>query len=137
MALNPAVLRSSFEVVIGRKPDLTMRFYEILFERQPQLRPLFHRSERKNQVKMLASSLLAVLDHLENAPWLVDTLGAMGAKLLEYEVTAEMYPLIGDALLATLAEVAGSDWTPDVQEAWTDAYGAIAGLMLQGASRAG
>jgi nitric oxide dioxygenase len=43
-----------------------------------------------------------------------------------------MYGWVGASLLATLAEVAGDEWTPELATAWTDAYGAIAGLM-QGA----
>ncbi|MDF2697744.1 MAG: putative hemeoglobin, partial [Labilithrix sp.] len=51
-------------------------------------------------------------------------------------VTDEMYDWVGDALLATLAEVAGDAWTPRVAEAWQDAYAAISGLMMEGARRA-
>ena len=40
-----------------------------------------------------------------------------------------MYGQVGDALLATLAEVAGNDWTPEIRDAWAEAYGAICGLM--------
>jgi hemoglobin-like flavoprotein len=47
-----------------------------------------------------------------------------------------MYGWVGASLLATLAEVAKSDWTPALATAWTDAYGAIAGLMQAGAAEA-
>ena len=40
------------------------------------------------------------------------------------------------SLLATLAEVAGADWSPRLEAAWTEAYGAIAGLMQLGAAAA-
>jgi hemoglobin-like flavoprotein len=77
----------------------------------------------------LTSALVAVLDHLEDAPWLQTTLGALGAKHVGYGVTREMYDWVGASLLATLAEVAGPAWTPDLQGAWSEAYGAIASLM--------
>ncbi|MDH5671645.1 MAG: globin domain-containing protein [Myxococcales bacterium] len=136
MGLNVDVLRSSFELVVETAPDLTSRFYEILFERYPQARPMFHRRPREQQAKMLTEALVAVVDHLEDAPWLSETLGAMGAKHLEYEVTDEMYGWVGESLLATLAEVAGEAWTDEVAQAWTDAYGAISSLMLAGAENA-
>jgi hemoglobin-like flavoprotein len=82
---------------------------------------------------MLAGAIAAVLDHLEDAPWLASTLGALGAKHVEYGVTDAMYDQVGDALLATLAEVAAEAWTPVVAEQWTAAYGAISGLMRAGA----
>ena len=133
MTLDPTILRTSFELVIDRRPDLTVRFYEILFERSPALAPMFRR-DRAAQSRMLSGAIAAVLDHLEDAPWLASTLGQLGAQHVEYGVTDEMYAQVGDALLATLAEVAGADWTPVVAEQWTLAYGAIAGLMQAGAN---
>jgi hemoglobin-like flavoprotein len=62
-------------------------------------------------------------------PWLKDTLGALGTKHVDYGVTREMYDWVGTSLLATLAEVAGPAWTPELQAAWSEAYGAIASLM--------
>ena len=132
MALNAELLRSSFELVVERQPALTPRFYEILFERYPQVKPLFGRSTAK-QAEMLQSALVAVLEKLEDASWLEQTLGAMGLKHIDYGVTDEMYGWVGESLLAAIAEAAGKDWSPELHGAWTDAYGAISGLMLKGA----
>lgn len=136
MSLNVPLLRSSFDLVLEREPALTVRFYEILFERYPQARPMFSRNEPAKQQEMLAKALAAVVDHLEDAPWLESTLGAMGAKHIDYGVTEEMYGWVGDSLLRTLAEVAGDAWTPELESAWAAAYGAIRDLMLAGADRA-
>lgn len=133
MGLDSELLRSSFDLVIAREPELTLRFYEILFARYPQVQPLFGRNSRANQAQMLAGALAAVLDHLEDASWLSATLTSMGKKHVDYGVTDEMYDWVGASLLATLAEAAGSAWTPQLEAAWTDAYGAIAGLMKSGA----
>ncbi|HEX5064068.1 MAG TPA: globin domain-containing protein [Kofleriaceae bacterium] len=133
MTLDPTMLRLSFDLIIDRRPDLTVRFYEILFERYPALAPMFRR-DRSAQAKMLAGAIAAVLDHLEDAPWLVSTLGQLGAKHVEYGVTHAMYDQVGDALLATLAEVAAESWTPAVAEQWTLAFGAIASMMQAGAA---
>ena len=135
MTLDPTILRTSFDLIIDRRPDLTIRFYEILFERYPALAPMFRR-DRAQQAKMLAGAIAAVLDHLEDAPWLQTTLGQLGAKHVEYGVTNEMYGWVGASLLAALAEAAGDYWTPELEAAWTDAYGAIAGLMQAGAAEA-
>lgn len=134
MALDVQLLRSSFDLVIERQPAVTARFYEILFARYPQAKPLFGRNAQAQQEKMLADALVAVLDHLEDAAWLKQTLMALGKKHVDYGVTGEMYGWVGASLLATLAEVAGRDWTPELESAWTAAYGAIAGLMQEGAA---
>lgn len=136
MSLNVSLLRSSFDLVLERQPDLTPRFYEILFSRYPQVRPLFGRRSQQEQAKMLQEALVAVVDHLEDATWLEDNLRAMGRKHVEYGVTEEMYDWVGDSLLSTLAEVAGDEWTPELEAAWKEAYGAIASLMKAGAADA-
>ncbi|HEX3762440.1 MAG TPA: globin domain-containing protein [Kofleriaceae bacterium] len=130
MPLNINLLRQSFEVVATANPRFVSRFYEILFERYPHARPLFPANGMARQEEMLTGALVAVLDHLEDAPWLQDTLGALGAKHVDYGVTREMYDWVGASLLATLAEVAGPAWTPELQAAWGEAYGAIVSLML-------
>ena len=136
MALNAPLLRDSFALVIEREPQLVNRFYEILFERYPKVRPLFGQNSGGRQAEMLRSALIAVVDHLEDAAWLEATLKELGAKHLDYGVTDEMYDWVGESLLATIAEIAGPDWTPALAAAWTEAYGAIAGLMLRGAAAA-
>jgi hemoglobin-like flavoprotein len=130
MALDVTTLRHTFALVIERNPDVTTRFYEVLFEKYPQVKPLFSPSGQKRQEAMLAQALVSVLEHLEDAPWLTETLTALGAKHKDYGVTREMYDWVGDALLLTLAETAAAQWTPAVAQAWADAYGAIASLML-------
>lgn len=136
MPLNVPLLRNSFALVIERQPKLTTRFYEILFERYPAVRPLFGRSSGDAQAKMLQEALVAVMDHLEDASWLQQTLGALGQKHVDYGVTEEMYDWVGASLLAAIAEAAGEAWNDELAEAWTEAYGAVAGLMKARASAA-
>jgi hemoglobin-like flavoprotein len=129
MALNVGLLRASFDVVATANPAFVTRFYELLFERHPETQAMFPVDRRAKQAEMLTGALVAVLDHLEDAPWLHETLGALGAKHVGYGVKPEMYSWVGASLLATLAEVAGSAWTPELNVAWSEAYGAIAALM--------
>jgi hemoglobin-like flavoprotein len=136
MPLNVPLLRRSFALVIERQPRLTTRFYEILFDRHPEARALFGRSSGDAQARMLQEALVAVMDHLDDAGWLEQTLGALGRKHLEYGVTDEMYDWVGASLLAALEEAAGEEWTDDVAAAWNEAYGAVAGLMKASASAA-
>jgi len=133
MALNVAVLRSTFDLVVERQPQVVHRFYEIFFSRYPQVKPLFGRNSAAAQEQMLTNALTSVLDKLEDAPWLTKTLGALGAKHKGYGVTDEMYDWVGSCLLAALGEAAGKDWTREAEVAWTEAYGAIAALMKAGA----
>lgn len=132
MALEVESLRDSFELVLSRRPNVTHLFYEELFHRHPEARSMFGRHSLEAQEQMLAEALVAAVANLEDAAWLQSNLGELGSKHAEYGVTEEMYGWVGDALLATFAEAAGDDWTPALERAWSDAYQAIAQLMLAG-----
>jgi hemoglobin-like flavoprotein len=132
MALDAALLRESFSRMLELEPNLTARFYDVLFERYPVVRSMFHPSRRARQEQMLALALTAVVDHLDDAPWLEQTLRSLGQKHVGYGVTKEMYDWVGDALLTSMSEAMGEEWTPAHHGAWGAAYGAIVSLMRAG-----
>lgn len=133
MSLNAELLSSSLELVASRQPFITPRFYEILFERYPQVKPLFSRNSRDEQARMLQEAIVSVVEHAEEPSWLTETLHGMGRKHAGYGVTEEMYPWVGECLIATLAEIAADDWSDEIEQAWVEAYTAISTLMLEGA----
>ena len=132
MALDAQLLRNSFNLAVVRQPNLTHVFYEQLFARYPAARPLFVRADMDVQEQMLGEALVAVLDHLEDVPWLQSTLGGLGAKHAGYGVTPNMYDWVGDVLVTTLARANGEQWTAAHTAGWQEAYGAIAAMMLEG-----
>ena len=136
MALNVPLLRQNFSLVVDREPQVVHQFYGILFERYPQLKPMFHRVPPETQEQMLGSMLVSVMDRLEDASWFSATLEALGARHRDYGITEEMYGWVGECFLATLSKVSGSDWNADVEAAWIAVYGEITKAMLRGAAQA-
>ena len=136
MALDITLLRESFTMVSTRSPHVLRRFYETLFERHPALWALFTHGAagQARQEKMLQDALTAVLEHIEDGEWLQRTLFGLGARHVRYGVKDEMYPWVGDSLLAALAEAAGPDWTSHLEAQWAEAYGVISAIMLAGAA---
>ena len=129
MTLNADLLRASFDLAVSRRPDLTERFYQTLFERYPSLRSLFQHTSTAAQAKMLAHALSALLEHLEDTWWLTGALHRLGERHASYGVTDEMYDQVGDALLATFAEALDAAWTPELADQWQLAYQTVAGIM--------
>lgn len=135
MSLDAPLLRSSFDLVAERQPQLVKRFYAILFERYPAVEPMFNPAQRAKQEEMLTAALVAVLDHLEDASWLDSTLRGLGARHAGYGVTAPMYAAVSECLRAAMAEAAGDDWNDATDQAWADALDAISSLMLAGSEQ--
>ena len=130
--MDAALLRSSFSLILAREHGLAAKFYEILFRRNPELKRLFV-GDRVHQEQMLARALVAMVDRIDDAPWIEDQLSQLAKRHARYGVTPEMFRPFGEALLATLAEVAGKDWTPEVAAAWSEAFVEMTRLMLKGA----
>ncbi len=64
------------------------------------------------------------------------TLRALGARHVAYGARPEHYPVVGQALIAAMAEVAGDAWRPGWSAAWAAAFDVVAGAMLDGAREA-
>ncbi|MDY6811708.1 MAG: globin domain-containing protein, partial [Actinomycetota bacterium] len=114
-------------------PDdgLTVRFYEILFDRYPAVEPMFQR-DTKIQAEMLRTAIVSVIDNLDDAEWLTTNLGSLGRRHAEMGVTAPMYEAVGECMIAAMAEIGGDAWTRDMTAAWTEALTAVSSLMLAG-----
>jgi hemoglobin-like flavoprotein len=52
---------------------------------------------------------------------------------VDYGVRAEHYAPVGQALIWTLQQGLGPDFTPEVQEAWLAAYGVLSSTMIDAA----
>jgi hemoglobin-like flavoprotein len=108
------------------------RFYAILFERNPELRPLFA-NDINLQTRMLTSMLSSLVKGLNRTPEISGGLRALGKRHCGYQATCGDYGKVADALLLTLEEFLGDDFTADVREAWIAVFGTISGFMIEGA----
>lgn len=136
MALNVELLESSFKLVAPRGEELVARFYERLFEKYPAVKPLFKNASLTEQKKKLLASLVLVIQNLRHPDKLTSALHDLGARHVQYGTKPAHYDAVGENLLAVLEEFAGNAWTPELKQAWTDAYGAIKTIMLEGAKQA-
>lgn len=133
MSLQVEVLEQSFEQVKPKSDDFVTSFYDNLFTANPEAKPLFANTDMAKQKKMLLNSLVLVVENLRKPEVLSDALKGLGARHVKYGALPEHYPLVGNALLKTFSDYLGESWTPEVKQAWVDAYGAITTLMLEGA----
>jgi hemoglobin-like flavoprotein len=129
--MDKDLLERSLALVAGEEDALTRRFYDVLFTRYPQVRPMFS-SDVRPQAAMLREAVVAVIDHLDDAQWLESTLHGLGARHEGLGVTAPMYAAVAECMIATMEERGGSQWTPEMTAAWTEALGAVATMMLDG-----
>jgi hemoglobin-like flavoprotein len=111
-------------------------FYDRLFAAAPAVRPLFAGTDLRRQKSMLLAALVLLRKSLRNLDAAVPTLRALGARHVAYGARPEHYPVVGEVLIASMAEVAGDAWRPEYERAWAAAFGVVAGAMLEGAAEA-
>ncbi len=136
MALNIGLLESSFELLKPQAKTLVTRFYDRLFEKYPAVRPMFARTPMAEQQKKLLALLVLVMQNLRHPDKLGPALKQLGARHVAYGTQPEHYGAVAETLLSVMADMAGTAWTADVKQAWTDALNTIAHIMLEGAREA-
>ena len=130
-------LRSSFLRLSPHADAVAERFYDLLFARHPEVRPLFDGVQIEDQRRKLVRALALVVRHLEEPHFLKAYLQGLGAIHVAYGVAAPHYRAVGQCLLDALAETAGPSWTEEERAAWQGALASISETMLAGATLLG
>ena len=110
-------------------------FYGKLFDLDPKLKPLF-KGDLKEQGKKLMTMLDTVVKSLDNLDAIIPAAQASGARHVDYGVKDEDYDTVAAALLWTLGQGLGDDFTGEVEDAWTEAYVILSGVMKDAAKEA-
>nr|WP_064570271.1 globin domain-containing protein [Gordonia sp. LAM0048] len=129
--MDKQLLVDSLALVDLPGSGLTVRFYEVLFERYPTVRAMFD-GDTRVQARRLRSAIVSVVDHVDDAEWLTTTLHALGRQHARFGVTRPMYCAFAECMIAAMSEIGGDAWTPAMTQAWDRALGAIATIMLDG-----
>lgn len=127
--MNLELLRSSFALVKPHARQLVDVFYATLFDRHPEVAPLFEGADMAAQKRHLFAALATVVRDLDR-PELDPYLSHLGRRHDLRGVRPEHYTAVADALLFALAQVAGPAWNEAVALAWQQALAVLTGKML-------
>jgi hemoglobin-like flavoprotein len=128
-----ALIRGSFAKVAPNAEAVAAAFYARLFELDPSLRPLF-KGDMAAQGRKLMAMIGTAVANLHQLGTVVPAVQKLGERHVQYGVKDADYATVGSALLWTLEQGLGDDFTPAMREAWTECYTTLAGVMQQAAS---
>jgi len=122
------IVQDSFKKVVPIATTAADLFYDRLFEIAPDVRQLFP-DDLKEQKKKLIAMLATAVTNLHQVDTIAPAVAGLGKRHVSYGVKPEHYQPVGAALLWTLEQGLGPDFTPAVKDAWTSAYLLLAGVM--------
>ncbi len=108
-------------------------FYEIFFNSYPDVQAYFDGVDMKRQAVLLTMALTVVeqfysQQHLATKKYLM----YLGMQHHAREIPEGLYTQWRDAMLETLFQFHGDDWTPQLASQWREAIEQTTHVMLQG-----
>lgn len=127
-----ALVQASFEKVATLGVKAAELFYAELFAIDPSLQSMFS-GDMKEQHKKLLSALALVVRALHTPEKILHAVEKLAVKHLDYGVEPVHYTYVGNALLRTLKKGLGAEYTPELSDAWTEAFRMLARIMKEAA----
>jgi hemoglobin-like flavoprotein len=126
------LVQRSFEKAAKLGDKVAEIFYSELFAIDPSLRKMF-KGDMPAQRQKLLSALTLVVRSLHNPEKILNPVKQLAVKHLDYGVEPVHYTYVGNALLRTLKKGLGADFTPELCDAWVEAFRMLAKVMKEAA----
>ena len=127
-----SLVQTSFRKVIRIDETAAELFYDRLFTLDPSLKGLFV-GDLTEQGHRLMAMLATAVNGLNDLESFLPTVRALGVRNAAYGVRRQHYATVGAAMLWTLRQGLGDDFTEDVRKAWVAAYTLLSSAMIDAA----
>lgn len=126
------IVKSTAPILAEHGETLTRHFYKRMFQHNPEVAPFFNPANQKagKQQKALAGAITAYAANIDNLEVLGSAVELIAQKHASLMIKPEHYPIVGQNLLASIKEVLGEGATDDVINAWAEAYGFLADILI-------
>lgn len=126
------LVQDSFSRVTPISDTAAELFYARLFELRPDVRPMFP-GDMTRQGEKLMATLGVVVEGLDDLPATIPVAEDLARMHVGFGVTPDHYPVVGEALLDTLAHGLGDSFSASVRDAWATAYATLSSVMISAA----
>lgn len=126
------IVKSTAPVLAEHGEAITQVFYKRLFVQHPEMKNIFNMTHQKKgtQPKVLANAIFMYAQYIDQLEVLGGAVESIAQKHASLTITPEMYPIVGENLLAAIGEVLGAAVTPEIVAAWAEAYQALADILI-------
>lgn len=135
MPSQAQLIRQSWAIAEPAADRIAQYFYAALFHSNPTLRDMFPATMTVQRIRLLRA-LVQIVQVIDQPDRFSSFLAELGRDHRKFEVTAEHYDQVGDALLYAMKLHLRDQWTPEIAHAWEDAYARISREMRRAADEA-
>lgn len=127
-----AAVKATAPVLAANGETLTRHFYRRMFAGNPEVGEFFNPANQHQgtQQRALAGAICAFAANVDNLGVLGPAVELIAQKHASLGVKAEHYPIVGEHLLGSIREVLGDAATDEVVNAWAEAYGFLADILI-------
>lgn len=130
------IVQESWEKCVPIADQAAAMFYGRLFELDPSLRSMFHATTIEEQGRKVMQMITVAVRGLTRIDQLVGAVEELGRRHGGYGVKESHYHTAGEALLWTLGQGLGEEFTPELHDAWAKTYWGLADIMIRAQSLA-
>lgn len=125
-------VKSTAPILQEHGETLTRHFYKRMFTHNPEVAPFFNPANQAagSQQRALAGAICAYAANIDNLGALGSAVELIAQKHASLMIKPEQYPIVGSNLLASIKEVLGDGATDEVINAWGEAYGVLADILI-------
>jgi len=127
-----SVVKSTIPLLESGGTAITEHFYKRLFNHNPELKDIFNMSNQETgrQKTALFEAILAYAKNIDNLAVLKQAVERITQKHTSFHIQPEHYQVVGLHLIETLRELLPEQFTKQVEDAWTAAYGVLATIFI-------
>lgn len=126
------IVKSTAPILQEHGETLTRHFYQRMFKHNPEVAPFFNSANQTagKQQRALAGAIAAYAANIDNLEVLGGAVELIAQKHASLMIKPEHYPIVGENLLASIKEVLGAGATDEIIDAWAQAYGFLADILI-------
>lgn len=126
------IVKEITPLVAAHAETITRRFYERMFEANPEVKAFFNQAHQHTggQQRALAGAICAYFSHIDNPAVLMPAVELIAHKHASLGIKAEHYPIVGSNLLAAIKDVMGEAATDEIISAVAEAYDFLADIFI-------
>ncbi|WP_410473458.1 NO-inducible flavohemoprotein [Guyparkeria sp. TX1] len=128
-----SLIEATAPVVAEHIDEITKRFYPLMFQRYPDVKPLFNEANQKSgqQPRALAAAVVAYVQMRKHPELVGDKMAVVVSKHVSLGIRADQYPIVGECLMAAIGDVLGEAITPEIADAWGALYWELADFLIE------